>query len=67
VVVLLVFGLVGMGLLVGAVKFWDWMTGKIDEQQCLKDGNMAVATVMSVYLLTVAWIIVTVVSNVLGH
>lgn len=66
VVVLLVFGLVAVSLLAFAFKVWDWMTKDLNEEEALKQGNMSVATVLSVYLLCVTWIIVTVVSKVLG-
>lgn len=66
VVVVLVFGLAAIGLLALAFKVWDWMTPKLDEQHALNNGNVAVAVVLSAYLLAVSWIIVTVVKHVLG-
>lgn len=66
VVVVLVFGLVAVALLLGAVKAWDWMTGKIDEQEQLNKNNTAVAIVLAAYLASVAYIIGQVVSHVLG-
>lgn len=66
VVVVLAFGLVAISLLALAFKVWDWMTPKIDEQLELQNKNYPVAIVMSVYMLSVTWIIVTVVKHVLG-
>lgn len=65
--VTLIFGSIAILLLCGAVKVWDFMTGKIDEEEELKKGNMAVATVMSAYMLGVAYIIGQVVSSVMGR
>lgn len=66
VFVTIVFGIVAILLLVGSVKVWDFMTGKIDEQEELKKNNVAVAVVMSAYMLSVAYIIGKVVAHVLG-
>jgi fucose permease len=65
-VVTLIFGAIAIFLLVGAVKIWDWMTGKIDEEEQLNKNNTAVAVVMAAYMLSVAYIIGQVVSHVLG-
>ncbi len=66
VVVVLVFGLIAVALLIGAVKAWDLMTGKIDEQEQLNKNNTAIAIVMAAYMGSVAYIIGQVVSHVLG-
>ncbi len=66
VVVTLIFGAVAIFLLVVAVKIWDFLTSKIDEQQELNKNNTAVAIVMLGYMGSVAYIIGQVVSHVLG-
>lgn len=65
-VVVFVFGVVAILLLCGSVKAWDLMTRKIDEEKELNSGNYAVAIVLSVYMLSVAYIIGKVITHVLG-
>ena len=66
IVAVIVFGLLGMVLLGGAYKFWDWMTTRIDEQAELNKGNTAVAIVLVGYMFSVAYIISNVIAHVLG-
>lgn len=66
VIVLLIFGLIAIGLLVLAFKIWDFMTPQIDEQKEISNNNLSLSLVISAYMLSVAWIIVTVVKHVLG-
>lgn len=66
IVVTCVFGVIAILMLVGAYKFWDFMTPSIDEQQELKNNNMSVAVTLSVYMISVAYIIGKVISHVLG-
>ena len=66
VVVTIIFGAVAIFLLIGAVKVWDLMTSKVDEQEELNKNNTSVAIVMAGFMLSVAYIIGMVVSRVLG-
>jgi uncharacterized membrane protein YjfL (UPF0719 family) len=66
VVVTLIFGAVAIFLLILAIKAWDLMTRKIDEEEQLNKNNHSVAVVMSAYMLSVAYIIGQVVAHVLG-
>lgn len=66
VVAVLVFGILAIVLFLSAFKAWDFMTKKIDEEAELNKGNVAVAIVMSAYLLSIAYVIGKVVGHVLG-
>ncbi len=58
----LVFGLVGIGLVVLGFKVFDWMTPKIDlEHQLAEKNNMAVAIVCAVIILGICYIVTHVV------
>lgn len=67
VIVTVIFGVLAILLLCGAVKVWDWMTTKIDEEDQLNKNNTSVAMVMCGFMLSVAYIIGQVVSSVMGR
>lgn len=66
VIVVVVFGVVAVALLLTALKAWDFMTKKIDEESELNKGNVAVAIVLSAFMGSVAYVIGQVVAHVLG-
>ena len=52
----LVFGLIGIGLLMVGYFLFDLMARRIDIQEQLNKGNTAVAIVVGALLLAIAWI-----------
>lgn len=52
-----VFGLLGLLLLVGGFKVFEWITPKLDVEDQLQKGNMAVAVVVAALLLALAYIV----------
>jgi putative membrane protein len=55
------FGLLGIGLLIVGYILFDIVTKKIDVQDQLNKGNMAIAIVVSALLLSIAYIVTHVV------
>ncbi len=53
-----VFGLIGIFLLIFGYKVFDWLTPALHFQEELKKGNIAVAIVVSVLLAAIAYIAV---------
>jgi uncharacterized membrane protein YjfL (UPF0719 family) len=51
-----VFGLIGIILLIFGYKVFDWLTPALHFQEELKKGNIAVAIVVSVLLAAIAYI-----------
>jgi putative membrane protein len=51
-----VFGLIGIVLLIVGYKVFDWLTPSLHFQEELKKGNLAVALVVSVLLASIAYI-----------
>jgi len=52
----IVFGIIGIVLLMLGYKVFDWLTPSLQFQEELKKGNMAVAIVVSVLLAAIAYI-----------
>lgn len=52
----IVYGTIGILLLAAGFKMFDLMTPKLDEQEELKNGNIAVAIVVGSLLLAIAYI-----------
>jgi putative membrane protein len=52
----LVFGLIGIGLLLAGYFLFDMLTRRIDIQEQLNKGNTAVAIVVGALLLAIAYI-----------
>ncbi len=50
----LLYGIVGMALLFVGYFLFDWLCRKIDIQEQLNKGNMAVAVVVSALLISIA-------------
>lgn len=57
----IIFGILGVILLLGGYKLFDWLTPKIDFQQKLHDNPIAAAIVIAAFFLSVAHIIASVV------
>lgn len=56
-----VFGLLGLALLVLGFKVFEWVTPKLDVEDQLQKGNVAVAVVTAALLLSLAYIVAHVV------
>jgi putative membrane protein len=56
-----VFGLIGIVLLILGYKVFDWLTPSLHFQEELRKGNIAVAIVVSVLLAAIAYIAANVV------
>ena len=52
----LVFGMIGIVLLVLGFVFFDFVLRKVDFQEELNKGNMSIAVVVSTFLLAAAYI-----------
>lgn len=52
----LVYGLIGIILLLVGFKLFDWITPRVDDQEQLNKGNVAVAIVNAAMLLAIAYI-----------
>ena len=57
----LVFGLLGLIMVILGFKMFDWITPKLDLEAELMKGNKAVAIVVSVVILSIAYIVASVV------
>ena len=60
-VVSLVFGLIGIALLLSGYWLFDWIAKRIDVQKELCEKNLAVAIVVAALLLSIAYIAASVV------
>ncbi len=59
IIAVLVFGLLGIGLIVFGFKFFDWLLPKVDFQMELAEKqNVAVAIVLSAVILAVSAVII---------
>ena len=52
----IVFGIIGIVLLILGYKVFDWLTPSLHFQEELKKGNIAVAIVVSVLLAAIAYV-----------
>lgn len=57
----IIFGIIGIILLLGGYKLFDWLTPKVDFQSRLHDNPVACAIVIGAFFLAVAHIIASVV------
>lgn len=58
----LIFGLAGILLLMIGYFVFEYLTAKLNVQEELAKGNLAVAVVVAALLLSIAWIVAQVVS-----
>jgi putative membrane protein len=58
-----VYGLIGIVLLIAGYKLFDWITPQVHVQRELSEKNIAVAIVVAALLLGVAYIVAHVVSG----
>lgn len=56
-----VFGLLGIGFLLGGFKLFDWLLPKVDFQEAMKQSPMGTCVVVSSFFLALAYIVASVV------
>jgi uncharacterized membrane protein YjfL (UPF0719 family) len=52
------FGFLGIVLMLAGFKGFEWITGKLDVEKQLTEGNYAVAIVVAAMMLSLSWIVV---------